>query len=35
MNVTVNNVTIMHVDDLKLIRDYTVSCMTGFNRSSK
>lgn len=33
MNVTVNNVTIIYVDDLRLNRDYTVSCMTGFNKS--
>lgn len=35
MNVAVNNVTIIYVDNLKLNRHYTVSCMTGFNKSSK
>lgn len=35
MNVTVNNVTIIYVDDLSLNRDYTVSCMVEFNKSSK
>lgn len=35
MNLTVNNVTIIYIDDLRLNRDYTVSCMTGFNESSK
>lgn len=35
MNVTVNNVTIIYVDDLKLNRDYTVNCMIEFNKFSK